>query len=93
MDKPKEFWIAPEIQKPISDFIPMYRKAYDDKGDNGQEIHVIEYSAYEQLQKRFEEAKKILEFYAEGVIGDNGHGELSGTKAWAFLRSLDKDKK
>lgn len=62
MDKPKEFWILENgCAMPLRAFYSE-EDSFDEMQINDNHIHVIEYSAYEQLQKKFDEAIKHLKF-------------------------------
>lgn len=93
MDKPREFWILESgCSIPLRTFYSE-EDSFDEMQINDRHIHVIEYSAYEQLQKRFEEAlKHIRQLDAspgeEHFIGYTG----ASFDARDFLRSLDKEK-
>lgn len=103
MDKPREFF----IQNPYKEISTATKVQAFDPEANPQiieEIHVIEYSAYEQLQKRFEEAVEVIRHYSTHHSTDIEYhkwdaynlklipmGRFSD-KAKEFLRSLDKEK-
>lgn len=52
-EKPKEFWVAPKLYTPADPVEAEYYVAYDMEGEpNRLEIHVIEYSAYKELERK-----------------------------------------
>ena len=83
MDKPKEFWIFPQKGNDCE-----WTNLYPDaswRSETKPLIHVIEYSAHEQLQKRFEEAVEVLEWYAkrDALFDDRA------SPAKSFLQKLE----
>lgn len=58
MDKPKEFWIFPQKGNDC-EWTNLYPDASWKSGTKPL-VHVIEYSAYEQLQSKFDEAVEVL---------------------------------
>lgn len=62
MNNPKEFWILEDDNL----FLEVTRYSPDSSDYNAYRIiHVIEYSAYEQLQSKFKEAVEVIKFYAD----------------------------
>lgn len=104
MDKPKEFWILENgCAMPLRAFYSE-EDSFDEMQINDNHIHVIEYSAYEQLQKRFEEAVEVIKIIdlnfnkitkcpdntCDGCFFD---AKIASEHTGSFLRSLDKEKK
>lgn len=58
---PREFWIIHGQSVPYACDDTVHTQPLRDSF----EVHVIEYSAYEQLKSKLEIAKKALEFYAD----------------------------
>ena len=94
MDKPKEFWIFPQKGNDCE-----WTNLYPDaswRSETKPLVHVIEYSAYEQLQSKFNEAVEVIKFYSNGgnlsrdIWFDEKLGYFTGKRAREFLRSLDK---
>lgn len=72
MSKPREIFLYLDSAVEYKDFGPMKVKELGDR-----QIHLIEYSAYQALERKLEVAKRALEFYTEEVnisiqIKDNG---------------------
>ena len=62
-DKPKEFWIEPKLHDPIEPTGAQFYYAYDMIGaPDNNEIHVIEYTAFQALQQKLEasEEKEVI---------------------------------
>lgn len=88
MDKPKEFWIYPdEDNHGRIENRPLFMSG---------EMHVIEYSAYEQLQSKFNEAVEVIKFYSNGgnlnrdIWFDEKLGYFTGKRAREALAELRK---
>ena len=70
MDKPKEFWILENgCAMPLRAFYSE-EDSFDEMQINDNHIHVIEYSAYEQLQKKLPEENRVssAEYYNNAGI-------------------------
>ena len=101
MDKPKEFWILESrCSMPLRTFYSE-EDSFDEMQINDNHIHVIEYSAYEQLHKRFEEAVeviKIIDINFNKITkcpdntcdGCHEDAKIAAEYSSKFLRSLDK---
>ena len=101
MDKPKEFWIFPQKGNDCE-----WTNLYPDaswKSETKPLVHVIEYSAYEQLQKKFEEAVEVikiidLNFNKITKCPDNScdgcheDAKIAAEYSSKLLNSLDKEK-
>lgn len=74
MNKPNEYWIN-EFESEVH---PIGQPFYG--GKSGREelrhIHVIEYSAYKQLEEKLNKTIQTLEFYASGWTMGFHAGEL-----------------
>lgn len=100
MYKSKEFWILEDDNK----FLEVTRYNPDSSDYNAYRIfHVIEYSAYEQLQKKFEEAVEVikiidLNFNKITKCPDNScdgcheDAKIAAEYSSKLLNSLDKEK-
>ena len=61
MSEMKRFWISPKLYSPANPVEAEYYIAYDQPGDPKRlEIEVIEYSAYQRLERALEIAMKGL---------------------------------
>lgn len=84
----KEFWIAPKINDPIDPVEASYYYAYDEKGDPTRlEIHVIEYAAYERLQKQNEILIETLRYIASDLCQQDNRD--SGKEALEALKKVE----
>lgn len=93
LEKIREFW----IQEDDNQLLEVLRyKPFSSDYVRYKTFHVIEYSAYSQLQKKFEEAVEVIKFYSNGgnlnrdIWFDEKLGYFTGKRAREFLRSLDK---
>lgn len=83
MKKPKGYWIEFNVDKPdvVHD--------YNQRGFTPKEtdIHVVEYSAYQELEQKLNKAIKALEEAAEYHNTDDVNGE-AGYIAWKALKEI-----
>jgi hypothetical protein len=85
--KPEQFWIDSILNVDNPSVKSAYIYEQDTEKFRGNAIHVIEYSAYEELQKKLDLAIEALEEASEYHNTDDVNGE-AGYICWKAIRRI-----